>query len=471
MRRDRPAKATPQSIAEAAYRQFLEHQKEGLQKWAKKRAAQLDAVGMSAEMEVLVIDLLEELREEPAALASTTSVHAGTEALLLRALGELKFVERFARQAVAIVLAREGEGVEGGTSLLARPGLLSECLDWLCVHVPIGELPLQFRPKLRLARTSAPKLATSSSVNSGVNNGVSADRGGDGISLVAGARGALTQTPFPAPRPWACPACTFENGAEASSCEMCTSPKPPSLTKPELTSEERDAISRAALTKPELTSEERDAILRAAMRAEESEAAEAVARAQLQRLCAFGFARSRCIARLAEATEGGGGGGGGGGADCEEVALAALLRETLEKLATTLPSAMPSAANGPGQVAPTVAQDGASASAMPSVMPSAMTSATAAGRMAAARAASARLAGLERLRRLVLAPEMQSVPHEMQSELLEIQAEEESALGAILGPEFRQTAGGSVLTLLWDASTGEARALWLRLMASDCVCV
>jgi hypothetical protein len=186
-----------------------------------------------------------------------------------------------------------------------------------------------------------------------------------------------------------------------------------------------------------------------AMRAEEAEAAEAVARAQLQRLCAFGFARSRCIVRLAEATEGGGGGGGGGG-DCEEVALAALLRETLEKLATTLPSA----ANGPCQVAPTVAQDGAS--------PSAMTSATAAGRMAAARAASARLAGLERLRRLVLAPEMQSEAHEMQSELREMQAEEEAALGAILGPEFRQTAGGSVLTLLWDASTGEP------LIAPDC---
>ncbi|KOO26701.1 putative ATP-dependent RNA helicase dhx36 isoform 2 [Chrysochromulina tobinii] len=185
MRRDRPAKATPQSNAEAAYRRFLEHQKEGLQKWAKKRAAQLDSVGMSAEMEVLVIDLLEELREEPAALASTTSVHAGTETLLLRALAELKFVERFARQAVAIVLAREGEGVEGGTSLLARPGLLSECLDWLCVHVPIGELPLQFRPKLRLARTSAPKLATSSSVNSGgVNNGISADGSGGVIEQV-----------------------------------------------------------------------------------------------------------------------------------------------------------------------------------------------------------------------------------------------------------------------------------------------
>ena len=447
MRRDRPAKATPQSNAEAAYRRFLEHQKEGLQKWAKKRAAQLDSVGMSAEMEVLVIDLLEELREEPAALASTTSVHAGTETLLLRALAELKFVERFARQAVAIVLAREGEGVEGGTSLLARPGLLSECLDWLCVHVPIGELPLQFRPKLRLARTSAPKLATSSSVNSGgVNNGVSADgsgggNSGGGISLVAGARGALTQAPAPPPRPWACSACTFENGAEASSCEICTSPKPPPLTKPERASEEGDAIS-GSISGAEME-----------MRAEEAEAAEAVARAQLQRLCTFGFARSRCIVRLAEATEGGGGGGGGGG-DCEEVALAALLRETLEKLATTLPSAMPSAANGPGQVAPTVAQDGASTSAM--------TSATAAGRMAAARAASARLAGLERLRRLVLAPEMQSEAHEMQSELREMQAEEEAALGAILGPEFRQTAGGSVLTLLWDASTGEP------LIAPDC---
>ena len=450
MRRDRPAKATPQSNAEAAYRRFLEHQKEGLQKWAKKRAAQLDSVGMSAEMEVLVIDLLEELREEPAALASTTSVHAGTETLLLRALTELKFVERFARQAVAIVLAREGEGVEGGTSLLARPGLLSECLDWLCVHVPIGELPLQFRPKLRLARTSAPKLATSSSVNSGgVNNGVSADgsgggNSGGGISLVAGARGALTQAPAPPPRPWACSACTFENGAEASSCEICTSPKPPPLTKPERASEEGDAIS-GSISGAEME-----------MRAEEAEAAEAVARAQLQRLCAFGFARSRCIVRLAEATEGGGGGG-----DCEEVALAALLRETLEKLATTLPSAMPSAANGPCQVAPTVAQDGASTSAM--------TSATAAGRMAAARAASARLAGLERLRRLVLAPEMQSEAHEMQSEahemqseLREMQAEEEAALGAILGPEFRQTAGGSVLTLLWDASTGEP------LIAPDC---
>jgi hypothetical protein len=57
---------------------------------------------------------------------------------------------------------------------------------------------------------------------------------------------------------------------------------------------------------------------------------------------------------------------------------------------------------------------------------------------------------------------MQSEAHEMQSELREMQAEEEAALGAILGPEFRQTAGGSVLTLLWDASTGEP------LIAPDC---
>ena len=26
------------------------------------------------------------------------------------------------------------------------PNVLAECLDWLCVHVPVDELPLQFRP-------------------------------------------------------------------------------------------------------------------------------------------------------------------------------------------------------------------------------------------------------------------------------------------------------------------------------------
>ena len=122
--------------AEAAYRRFLAAQKDGLRAWAKRRAAQLDEVGMSAEMEALVTDLLEDLREEPAALANAGSVHAGTEALLMRACKELKFLERHSAQAVAIVLAREGSGADGGgVSLMQRPGLLSECLDWLCVHV------------------------------------------------------------------------------------------------------------------------------------------------------------------------------------------------------------------------------------------------------------------------------------------------------------------------------------------------
>merc|ERR1711965_182683 len=112
----------------------------------------LDEVGMSAEMESLVCDLLEELRDEPAALVAPSDVNAGTEALLFRACRELRFIERHARQAIAIVLAREGRGLAGGASLIQRPGLLSECLDWLCVHVPLDELPLQFRPKLRLKR-------------------------------------------------------------------------------------------------------------------------------------------------------------------------------------------------------------------------------------------------------------------------------------------------------------------------------
>ena len=66
----RTAGARSAGGAEAAYRRFLAQQKEGLQKWAARRAAQLDEVGMSAEMEELVCDLIEDLREEPAALAS-----------------------------------------------------------------------------------------------------------------------------------------------------------------------------------------------------------------------------------------------------------------------------------------------------------------------------------------------------------------------------------------------------------------
>ena len=60
------------NAAEAAYRRFLAQQKEGLRSWAKRRAALLDEVGMSADMEQLVVDLLEELRDEPAALAGAS---------------------------------------------------------------------------------------------------------------------------------------------------------------------------------------------------------------------------------------------------------------------------------------------------------------------------------------------------------------------------------------------------------------
>ena len=48
--------------AEAAYRRFLNQQKDGLRAWAQKRAALLDEVGMSTDMEQLVVDLLEDLR-------------------------------------------------------------------------------------------------------------------------------------------------------------------------------------------------------------------------------------------------------------------------------------------------------------------------------------------------------------------------------------------------------------------------
>ncbi len=410
-RESKPAKATPQAISEAAYRRFLAQQKEGLQRWAKKRAAQLDSVGMSAEMEVLVIDLLEELREEPAALASTSSVHAGTETLLLRALGELKFVERFARQAVAIVLAREGDGLEGGASLLARPGLLSECLDWLCVHVPISELPLQFRPKLRLARASAPKLASSSSAV------VEAVSGGQVMDIVAGNSARAGAPCAPAPRAWPCTVCTFENLPHARVCDMCGAPKP---------------------LPPPPTAEERAAREAEASQAEAAAAAEAVARGQLRRLCGFGFARSRCVARLAEAEASAGGAGCGENAgSAEEMALAALLRETLDKLAASV-SAPEAATSAEGSNAAAAA---------------ATTTATAAGQTAAARAASARSQSLQQFRRLLTGGQGETEA----AALREAAEEEEAALEAILGPEFGRIGGGVVqLTLLWDASTGEA---------------
>ena len=152
---------------EAAFRRFLATQKGGLQEWAKARSREVEEIGLSVEMEALVAVLLDDLREEaPSTLDATCMVHGGTEVLLLRACTELKFVRRHAEQvpnvwlpcpptclcapthrlqAVAIVLAREG-----GASLIQRPGLLSDALDWLCVNVPKDEMPLQFRPKLRV---------------------------------------------------------------------------------------------------------------------------------------------------------------------------------------------------------------------------------------------------------------------------------------------------------------------------------
>ena len=226
-------RAAPVDAAEQAYRRFLSHQKAGLQQWAQKRASLLDEVGMSADMESLVFDLLEELSDEPAALAAPSEVHAGTEALLLRACRELRFVERHARQAIAIVLAREGASV----SLVQRPGLLSDCLDWLCVHVPLDELPLKFRPKLRLRRAPQPALPRTAAA--ALASGASATGGAAVCSIRHSSAPAVRleeeeEAPLP---PWACAACTYLNADERSVCEMCDASRPP-LTPLELAQRE-----------------------------------------------------------------------------------------------------------------------------------------------------------------------------------------------------------------------------------------
>ena len=298
---------------EAAYRRFLAQQKDGLQQWARRRAALLDEVGMSAEMELMVTDLIEDLREEPVALAAAAApVHAGTEALLLRACLELQFVERYARQAIAIVLARESGGT-GNASLLQRPSLLSDCLDWLCVHVPMDELPLKFRPKLRIVR---PKQAAKSRLPSKLSD-VMGGAGGDvtsfgprvgqwtssgGEGLVGGGRGrrrgahssdeeeddddgddGIEHDAASAREttPWACDACTFENAPGGDRCEMCEGPRPPP---------------------PPPTAEQLAARAARVARADAKRAAREVRGMQLQRLCAFGFARSRCRAQLRRMT-------------------------------------------------------------------------------------------------------------------------------------------------------------------------
>ena len=304
-----PRRAPTINPAEAAYRRFLAQQKDGLQAWARKRAQLLDEVGMSADMEMIVVDLLEDLREEPAALVhAAADVHAGTHALLLRACLELKFVERFARQAIAIVLAREGGGLDGGLSIIQRPPLLSDCLDWLCVHVDVDELPLQFRPKLRRARP-APKLPGGATIDTWSGPPRTGQWSGGVVGSVANSSSSAApvaidedddEPPDPSTLPWTCSACTYKNAAGSTSCEMCSAPRPP---PPPLTAEQ--------LAKRAEREEQREA----------EAASRAVVQGQLKRLASFGFVRPRCKALL-EASEG-----------IEETALAGLVRETIERLA------------------------------------------------------------------------------------------------------------------------------------------
>ena len=302
-----PRRAPTINPAEAAYRRFLAQQKDGLQAWARKRAQLLDEVGMSADMEMIVVDLLEDLREEPAALVhAAADVHAGTHALLLRACLELKFVERFARQAIAIVLAREGGGLDGGLSIIQRPSLLSDCLDWLCVHVDVDELPLQFRPKLRRARP-APKLPGGATIDTWSGPPRTGQWSGGVVGSVANSSSSAApvaidedddEPPNPSTLPWTCSACTYKNAAGSTSCEM-SAPRPP---PPPLTAEQ--------LAKRAEREEQREA----------EAASRAVVHGQLKRLASFDSCALDAV--LLEASEG-----------IEETALAGLVRETIERLA------------------------------------------------------------------------------------------------------------------------------------------
>ena len=180
-----------------------------LRAWAKQRTSQIEEIGMSVEMEVLVCDLLEELREEPGALDLTESA-AAQAALLQRACVELRFVERHAQQAVAIVLGR---------SSVNAPNVLAECLDWLCVHVPVDELPLQFRPKLR-PRPARPKPSAGAGGGAAARCGVVGSEANSAASL-----GAPLDDDDDwddgSTKPWNCERCTLENAADATVCEAC----------------------------------------------------------------------------------------------------------------------------------------------------------------------------------------------------------------------------------------------------------
>ena len=183
--------------------------------WAKQRTSQIEEIGMSVEMEVLVCDLLEELREEPGALDLTESA-AAQAALLQRARIELRFIERHAQQAVAIVLGR---------SSVNAPNVLAECLDWLCVHVPVDELPLQFRPNRR-PRPARPKPVAGAGGGAAARCGVVGSEANSAASL-----GAPLDDDDDwddgSTKPWNCERCTLENAADATRCEACEADRPP----------------------------------------------------------------------------------------------------------------------------------------------------------------------------------------------------------------------------------------------------
>lgn len=171
---------------------------------------------MSSQMEALVTALLGELQQESVILAASSEVHAGTERLLLRACSELKFLAHHAQQAVTLVLAREGASSSGGVSLLQRPGLLSDCLDWLCVNVPMDELPLQFRPRLRMRATRVPKVVVlEGKAPCEVISSIWSEQGKRAYEQAA--QGASSGHMLE----WACSQCTYANRSCSSECEIC----------------------------------------------------------------------------------------------------------------------------------------------------------------------------------------------------------------------------------------------------------
>ena len=300
---------------EAAFKAFMRSQKETLQKWAQRRSQWMEEINMSNEMESVVCELLEDLRDESTVQLGSDGAaeHDGTVRLLTRACHELKFHLHHVQQAVAILLAREGSGIGGGgVTLRERPDLLSSCLDWLCVNVPVDELPLKFRPKLRprvVQRASGGLLAGASGSGSG-----SGERGGTVTGAVCHQ---LTLNPVrgtgapaaAAALEWACSSCTLLNASGATRCEACGAP---------ISAEEGARVARAVAE----AEAEAEAALEAAMAAKE---VAAVTERQLARLAACGFLRGRCRAALDAC----------GGS--EEAALASLVRGMLAKLCAAEP--------------------------------------------------------------------------------------------------------------------------------------